>query len=316
MPPPTFSGQPPADLALRGPLGHQPALWAAFTRLYATLWSRGVLDHPTKEVARLRNARVTGCGYCRNVRFEQARRDGLSEDLVEQIEDGFEDSALLERFKLVIRYTDAFLVDPGGRLVATYRGRLDPERLRQDLALCESSPEKALSPEARRDACVPFAGRWIAPPPGPFDEEVAARLAAHGLERPAAEYRLARVEVRAPSKARLEYEQGVTQHRAGRLVEAIAHYRRALEIDPGYATAAQDLAVALHQHGDQEAALVAYRQALKLDPRHAFTRCNLAYLFLARGDVASAKGELEALRTLKSALAATLEERIREFEKP
>ena len=114
VPPPRLADGPPADLALRGPLGHQPALWAAFTRLYATLWSRGVLDHPTKEVARLRNARVTGCGYCRNVRFEQARRDGLSEELVSQIEDGFEESALSERFKLVIRYTDAFLVDPGG----------------------------------------------------------------------------------------------------------------------------------------------------------------------------------------------------------
>ncbi|MDX2165646.1 MAG: carboxymuconolactone decarboxylase family protein [Deltaproteobacteria bacterium] len=106
--------EPPADLAPRSPLGHQPALWDAFLRLYGTLWSRGVLDHPTKEVARLRNARVTGCGYCRSVRFEQARRDGLSEDLVAQIADGFEESTLSERFKLVIRYTDAFLVDPAG----------------------------------------------------------------------------------------------------------------------------------------------------------------------------------------------------------
>jgi len=111
---PTIAGEPPADLALHGPLGHQPALWAAFARLYGTLWSRGVLDHPTKEVARLRNARVTGCGYCRNVRFERARRDGLSEDLVEQIDDGFDASTLSARFKLVIRYTDAFLVDPAG----------------------------------------------------------------------------------------------------------------------------------------------------------------------------------------------------------
>ena len=97
---------------LRGPLGHQPRLWQAFQRLYGTLWSRGVLDHATKEVARLRNARITGCGFCRNVRFEGARREGLSEDLVEQIADGFEASSLSARHKLVIRYTDAFLADP------------------------------------------------------------------------------------------------------------------------------------------------------------------------------------------------------------
>ncbi|MEO8604330.1 MAG: carboxymuconolactone decarboxylase family protein [bacterium] len=120
------------DPALRGPLGHQPQLWQAFQRLYATLWSRGVLDHPTKEVARLRNARVTGCGYCRNVRFDQARRDGLSEALVEQIADDFADSTLSARFKLVIRYTDAFLVDPGGVdavLRADMRREFTPEQI-------------------------------------------------------------------------------------------------------------------------------------------------------------------------------------------
>ena len=112
VPPPV--GPASEDPALRGPLGHQPRLWQAFQRMYGTLWSRGVLDHATKEVARLRNARVTGCGYCRNVRFEGARREGLSEALVAQIEDGFEDSALSARHKLVIRYTDAFLTDPAG----------------------------------------------------------------------------------------------------------------------------------------------------------------------------------------------------------
>jgi AhpD family alkylhydroperoxidase len=111
---PAPSGAASDDPALRGPLGHQPQLWRAFQRLYGTLWSRGVLDHATKEVARLRNARVTGCGYCRNVRFEGARREGLSEALVEQIADGFEDSTLSERHKLVIRYTDQFLTDPAG----------------------------------------------------------------------------------------------------------------------------------------------------------------------------------------------------------
>ena len=67
---------------------------------------------PTKEVARLRNARITGCRYCRNVRFAAAREDGLSEDLVAQIDDGFEQSALSERHKAVIRYADVFLSDP------------------------------------------------------------------------------------------------------------------------------------------------------------------------------------------------------------
>jgi len=204
----------------------------------------------------------------------------------------------------------AFLVDPGGRLQVSYLGALEPERVRTDLALFE------LSPAARRDACVPFAGRWLAPPPAAPGPEVAARLAAHGLERPAAEYRLAQIETRAPSQARQQYEEAVSAHRQGRLPEAIALYRAALTTDPACASAAQDLAVALHQQGDRASALAAYKDALRLDPAHALTRCNLGYLCLDLGDVAGAKNELEALRTLKSELAATLEARIREVEKP
>lgn len=41
---------------------HAPELFAAFNRFYGTLWSEGVVDQPTKEVGRLRNARITDCG--------------------------------------------------------------------------------------------------------------------------------------------------------------------------------------------------------------------------------------------------------------
>ena len=41
---------------------HQPELFARFNRFYGTLWSEGVLDQPTKEIARIRNARITDCG--------------------------------------------------------------------------------------------------------------------------------------------------------------------------------------------------------------------------------------------------------------
>lgn len=96
-------------------LAHQPKLLHAFQRLYGTLWSHGVVDHATKEVARLRNARTTGCGYCKNVRFAAARDEGLTEERVATIGDDFERSALLDdRQKLVIRYVDAFLDDPAG----------------------------------------------------------------------------------------------------------------------------------------------------------------------------------------------------------
>ena len=112
LPAPAVAGDAPADAVNRSVLAHQPELLRAFLRLYGTLWSHGVVDHPTKEVARLRNARITGCRYCQNVRFAAAREQGLSEDLVAQIDDGFAASTLSERHKAVIRYADVFLTDP------------------------------------------------------------------------------------------------------------------------------------------------------------------------------------------------------------
>lgn len=44
-------------------LAHQPELAASFGALYARYWSHGCVDHPTKEIVRIRNARTTDCGY-------------------------------------------------------------------------------------------------------------------------------------------------------------------------------------------------------------------------------------------------------------
>jgi len=35
---------------------------SSFGTLYGHFWSHGVVDQPTKEVTRLRNARITDCG--------------------------------------------------------------------------------------------------------------------------------------------------------------------------------------------------------------------------------------------------------------
>ncbi len=100
------------------PEGSPPPSRASSPRSSActrVLWSGGVVDHPSKEVARLRNARVTGCKFCRNVRFARARHDGLTEDLVDLVADGYETTALSDAHKAVIALTDAFLGDPGRR---------------------------------------------------------------------------------------------------------------------------------------------------------------------------------------------------------
>lgn len=91
-------------------LAEQPEALMGFLRLYGTLWSHGRLPQSVKEVARLRNARITDCAYCRNVRFEGARTDGLTEDRVVAIDDDYASATLLtDREKAAIRFTDAFL---------------------------------------------------------------------------------------------------------------------------------------------------------------------------------------------------------------
>ena len=49
------------------------------------------------EIVRLRNARTVNCQFCKSVRYDLARQDGLTEDKVDQIRDGYEESLLSGR---------------------------------------------------------------------------------------------------------------------------------------------------------------------------------------------------------------------------
>ena len=104
------------------PFDHHPTVWAAFNRYYGTLWSEGVVDQATKEVGRLRNARVTGCGICKNLRFEGARDAGLHESAVRLIDDGYDHTDLPNRWQLAIRLADALIAD--ARVDASLRAAL------------------------------------------------------------------------------------------------------------------------------------------------------------------------------------------------
>jgi len=97
------------DARRYGLLAHAPGPLRAFLRLYGGLWQDGVVDQATKEVVRLRNARTTGCGYCRNVRFDGARAAGLTEESVALIDDAWATSTLPVRHKAAIALTDVVL---------------------------------------------------------------------------------------------------------------------------------------------------------------------------------------------------------------
>lgn len=109
QPPKTDSRDPIQASAL----ALQPETLQAFLRLYGVLWSRGVVDHATKEVARIRNARRVDCPICKAIRFAGARREGLTEDVVDRIRDDWAARELSPRHKAALAAVDAFHDDAG-----------------------------------------------------------------------------------------------------------------------------------------------------------------------------------------------------------
>jgi alkylhydroperoxidase family enzyme len=104
---------PSTDPIQASPLALQPELLAAFLRLYGTLWSHGELDQATKELARVRNARLVDCPICKAIRFAGARHEGLGEDTLDLVQDDWRQSALGAREKAVLGLVDAMAGDSG-----------------------------------------------------------------------------------------------------------------------------------------------------------------------------------------------------------
>jgi tetratricopeptide (TPR) repeat protein len=69
----------------------------------------------------------------------------------------------------------------------------------------------------------------------------------------------------------------------GKSEEAIAQYRRILEIEPGYAEARNNLGIALFKNGDLDGAIGEYRKTLETEPDYLAARINLGNALGAKG---------------------------------
>ena len=78
------------------------------------VWQDSLVSPALLEIIRLRNARSVNCVFCRAVRYDVARKDGLTEEKADMIADGYQHSALSDREKLVIALADAYLGFPAG----------------------------------------------------------------------------------------------------------------------------------------------------------------------------------------------------------
>ncbi len=68
----------------------------------------------------------------------------------------------------------------------------------------------------------------------------------------------------------------------GQLDEAIACYRKAIELDPKYAAAHSNLGAALKEKGQLDEAIACYRKAIELEPKFAAAHSNLGVALKAK----------------------------------
>ena len=102
------SAVPGEEPNIQNVLAHHPDLQERFNHIYGLIWSHGRVDLRTKELSRMRNARVTGCGFCVNVRFDPS----LPESQIACVIDGYEDSAFSDREVAALHLTDALVGVP------------------------------------------------------------------------------------------------------------------------------------------------------------------------------------------------------------
>jgi alkylhydroperoxidase family enzyme len=95
-------------------LGLVPETLDHYLVLNRSIWESGPLGPAEIEVARLRNAHTVNCVFCKSVRYDIAKADGLSEERVAMIGADYRESELSEREKLIIAFTDQYYQDPAG----------------------------------------------------------------------------------------------------------------------------------------------------------------------------------------------------------
>jgi alkylhydroperoxidase family enzyme len=114
------------------PLGLVPETLAEIIALNRAVWHSSLVPPALLEMLRLRNARTVNCVYCKAVRYEVARSDGLTEERAALIDANYASSELSAREKLVIALADAYLGFPAGvsaELAARLRGEFSAAQI-------------------------------------------------------------------------------------------------------------------------------------------------------------------------------------------
>jgi hypothetical protein len=148
------------------------------------------------------------------------------------------------------------------------------------LCLSALTATVALHVDAQHSAGHPFSNRdRLSPIPEPRaqdDEFERFGTASETPMRPVSgRISVALLKHHVPGKARREFVRAGDETRKGHLDAAIQHLKKAIEIDPAYVEAQNNLGAGYIELGDHEQAIPHLRTASRLDPTSIFARTNL-----------------------------------------
>lgn len=120
-------------------LANAPDMLRSFVPFYSPMVRKGVVEHRTKELARINIAHHNQCPYCMATRYGSGRRSGIDEPLVAQLAD-YEHGQFTERERAALALSDAIVLDPAdvrASVVERVRAQFtDDEALELVWAIC------------------------------------------------------------------------------------------------------------------------------------------------------------------------------------
>lgn len=100
---------------------------------------------------------------------------------------------------------------------------------------------------------------------------------------------VARLKHKVPKKARKEYDRSVDKMENGDLRGSLEHLKKAVEIDPEYMEALNNLGSRYLVLGDARSAFQSFRRAQEIDPGSALVQSNIAIALMSLHDVPGAE---------------------------
>jgi tetratricopeptide (TPR) repeat protein len=98
--------------------------------------------------------------------------------------------------------------------------------------------------------------------------------------------------------AQNNYKQGIEAHKTGHYDQAIAHYNKALALNPNYVEAYLNRGIANSRQGHPDLAIADFNKALELNPRYAKAYFNRALAFCMKKDYDQAWEDVHKAQSL------------------